>query len=86
MFAEKKYLESMLIIVRNVNTTTQLAAGVRLLSAQVHNNEGAWHLCHSSCTLLDAGTLSDWLAEIKTWMDANPRDGKQNASMVETVY
>jgi hypothetical protein len=61
------------------NTTVQLESGVRLLSAQVHklnNTEGneAWHLCHSICDLLDAGTLSNWLTEIKTWMDANPND------------
>jgi hypothetical protein len=33
-----------------------------------------WHLCHSSCDLLDAGTLASWLGEIKTWMDSNPND------------
>lgn len=61
------------------DTTTQLDAGVRLLSAQVHkNNNGtgadAWHLCHSSCSLLDAGTLENWLSTIKTWMDKNTHD------------
>ena len=60
------------------NTTVQLDSGVRLLSAQVHktNESGAtaWHLCHSSCDLLDAGSLGSWLSEIKTWMDANPHD------------
>ncbi|KAF1838191.1 hypothetical protein BDW02DRAFT_586063 [Decorospora gaudefroyi] len=60
------------------NTTVQLDAGVRLLTAQVHqaNDSGtdAWHLCHSSCDLLDAGTLESWLSEIKTWMDANTND------------
>jgi hypothetical protein len=60
------------------NTTVQLDAGVRMLSAQVHKVNGtgseAWHLCHSSCTLLDAGTLESWLSEIKTWMDKNTND------------
>ncbi|KAF2087062.1 hypothetical protein K490DRAFT_57135 [Saccharata proteae CBS 121410] len=60
------------------NSTVQLDAGVRLLSAQVHeyNNSGTveWHLCHSSCNLLDAGTLSSWLSDIKTWLDANTND------------
>lgn len=56
------------------NTTVQLSAGVRLVSAQVHQSNGDWHLCHSSCDLLDAGTLSDWLADIKTWMDNNPNE------------
>ncbi|KAL5117010.1 hypothetical protein ACEQ8H_005096 [Pleosporales sp. CAS-2024a] len=60
------------------NTTVQLESGVRMLSAQVHqfNNSGTveWHLCHTSCNLLDAGTLTNWLQEIKTWMDAHPND------------
>ena len=56
------------------NSTVQLSAGVRLLSAQVHKNNGDWHLCHSSCDLLDMGLLSDWLRHIKEWMDANPND------------
>ena len=56
------------------DSPTQLDAGVRLLSAQVHNENGAWHLCHSSCSLLDAGPLNTWLATIKTWMDKNPNE------------
>ncbi|KAF2251659.1 hypothetical protein BU26DRAFT_241223 [Trematosphaeria pertusa] len=61
------------------DSTTQLDAGVRLLSAQVHLKNGStgsdeWHLCHSDCDLLDAGTLENWLSEIKTWMDANTND------------
>lgn len=60
------------------NSTVQLNAGVRLLTAQVHsyteNGASEWHLCHSSCSLLDAGKLSDWLAEIKSWMDSNTND------------
>lgn len=61
------------------NSTVQLDAGVRLLSAQVHKNgtsSGAdsWRLCHSTCDLLDAGSLVSWLKEIKTWMDAHPSE------------
>lgn len=60
------------------NSTVQLNNGVRLLTAQVHsytdNGADEWHLCHSSCSLLDAGKLSDWLSEIKTWMDSNTND------------
>ncbi|KAF2215461.1 hypothetical protein CERZMDRAFT_110126 [Cercospora zeae-maydis SCOH1-5] len=59
------------------NTTTQLAAGVRLVSAQIqrrNETSSELHVCHSSCSLLDAGTLESWLAEIKTWMDENPND------------
>ncbi|KIW90563.1 uncharacterized protein Z519_09210 [Cladophialophora bantiana CBS 173.52] len=56
------------------NSTVQLSAGVRLLTAQVHKSNGEYHLCHSSCDLLDAGILSDWLEEIKTWLDNNPNE------------
>ncbi|KAJ9608788.1 hypothetical protein H2200_006559 [Cladophialophora chaetospira] len=56
------------------NSTVQLSAGVRLLSAQVHQSNGEYHLCHSSCDLLDAGILSDWLREIKKWLDDNPNE------------
>ncbi|KAI9879774.1 MAG: hypothetical protein M1830_007216 [Pleopsidium flavum] len=56
------------------NATAQLNAGVRLLTAQVHNNNGLLHLCHTSCALLDAGRVSDWLAVIRIWLDNNPND------------
>ena len=59
---------------QNVDSTAQLTAGVRLLTAQVHNNNGSWDLCHTSCSLLNAGTLSSWLSQIKAWLDANPYD------------
>lgn len=63
-----------LILGRDINTTRQLDAGVRLLTAQVRNSNGAWHVCHTSCSLLDAGPLSSWLAEIKIWLDRNLYD------------
>jgi hypothetical protein len=56
------------------NSSVQLSAGVRMLTAQLHQSSGQWHLCHTSCDLLDAGLLSTWLAEIKSWMDNNPND------------
>jgi len=60
---------------RYYNTTLQLDAGVRMVTAQVHSQDSEWHLCHSSCELLDAGKLSTWLMEIKSWLDSNPNDG-----------
>ena len=59
---------------QHVDSTAQLSAGVRLLTAQVHNNNGAWHLCHSSCSLLDAGPLSAWLSGIRSWLQQHPND------------
>lgn len=56
------------------NATVALSAGIRLLQAQVHNENGVLQLCHSSCLLADAGTLTDWLAKINIWMDTNPNE------------
>ncbi|GKZ24144.1 hypothetical protein AbraIFM66951_010936 [Aspergillus brasiliensis] len=56
------------------NTTLQLDAGVRLVTAQVHKSNSQWRLCHSSCDYLDAGLLSTWLSAIKSWLDSNPND------------
>lgn len=62
------------------NSTVQLDAGVRLLSAQVHVASNAQtqarelHLCHTSCGLFDVGLFQDWLWEIHLWMAANPNE------------
>ncbi|TQV99579.1 hypothetical protein V2A60_005047 [Cordyceps javanica] len=57
-----------------VNATVALDAGVRLLQAQVHVENDELRLCHTSCSLLDAGPLANWLALIAKWMNANPND------------
>lgn len=56
------------------NATKALNAGIRLLSLQVHNSNGTLELCHTTCSLLDAGTLEDFLVKIKYWMDENPNE------------
>ncbi|KAF7857217.1 hypothetical protein EAF04_009458 [Stromatinia cepivora] len=56
------------------NVTVALSAGIRLLQAQVHNSNGTLELCHTSCLLLDGGSLETFLTEIKTWMDANTNE------------
>lgn len=62
------------------NTTVQLDAGIRLLSAQIHvasnpeTNTRELHLCHSSCAFFDAGPVSKWYLEIESWLKANPNE------------
>lgn len=56
------------------NATVALDAGLRLLQAQVHKPNETLRLCHTSCELLDAGTLEDWLAKLSYWMSQNPND------------
>lgn len=40
----------------------------------MHVSDSELHLCHTSCSLLDAGTLTSWLTPIKSWLDDNPND------------
>jgi len=56
---------------QDYNVTQQLTDGVRMLQMQAHNNSGTIQLCHTSCALLNGGTLQDYLTSVKTWMDAN---------------
>ena len=60
------------------NTTVQLDAGVRLVTAQIlrqnSSTDSPWHVCHSSCALLDAGPVVTWLSEINTWLERNPNE------------
>ncbi|KAJ5126096.1 hypothetical protein N7448_005406 [Penicillium atrosanguineum] len=56
------------------DTPTQLDAGVRMVTGQVHKSNSEWRLCHTSCDLLDAGLLSAWLGDIKSWLDDNPNE------------
>lgn len=56
------------------NATFALDAGLRLLQAQVHKEDNVLRLCHTSCALLDAGTLQAWLNAVNSWMVANPNE------------
>ncbi|KAI4951719.1 hypothetical protein J4E86_007135 [Alternaria arbusti] len=52
----------------------QLNDGVRGLQfeTQKPNETSAIRLCHTSCNLLDVGTLESYLATVKGWLDQNP--------------
>ncbi|TDZ68271.1 PI-PLC X domain-containing protein 1 [Colletotrichum trifolii] len=60
------------------NATVALNSGLRLLQAQVHavnsTSGTVLQLCHTTCSLLDAGTLEKWLSSIKAWMDVHTND------------
>ncbi|POR34100.1 Uncharacterized protein TPAR_05739 [Tolypocladium paradoxum] len=56
------------------NATVALDAGLRLLQAQVHKPNSTLELCHTSCSLLDAGPLESWLAAVNDWMAKNPNE------------
>ncbi|PYI07405.1 PLC-like phosphodiesterase [Aspergillus sclerotiicarbonarius CBS 121057] len=53
---------------------TQLEDGVRMLSFEAHYYEDDIYLCHSSCDLLNMGTLEAYLAVVTDWIKDNPYD------------
>lgn len=42
------------------------------LATQKPNSTSAIRLCHTSCDLLDVGTLETYLKTVKAWLDNNP--------------
>lgn len=61
---------------QQLDVTTQLNDGIRFLQAQIQwpKNGSVPHFCHSSCELLDAGPITDWLTEVKDWVAEHPYD------------
>ncbi|KAL7799037.1 hypothetical protein V8C37DRAFT_407466 [Trichoderma ceciliae] len=55
---------------------TQLDDGVRFLQGQMQwpANSSVPHFCHTTCDLLDAGPITDWLGQVYEWVDAHPYD------------
>ncbi len=43
-----------------------------------HNASDGIHLCHTSCSLLDGGTLESYLAKVAAWVTSNPNDGQSH--------
>ena len=50
----------------------QLNDGIRMLQFQTHLVNGTMFLCHTSCDILNAGTLEAYLTRIAKWLRANP--------------
>lgn len=65
------------------SVTFQLDADIRFLQGQTHKHLGKLRMCHTSCWLLDSGTLQDYLATVKSWLDKHPNEV---VSMLLTNY
>ncbi|KAF4125734.1 hypothetical protein GMORB2_0978 [Geosmithia morbida] len=61
---------------QELSVTTQLNDGVRFLQAQIQwpTNGTEPHFCHTSCDLLDAGPINDWLSLVADWVSKHPYD------------
>ncbi|KAJ5489405.1 secreted protein [Penicillium diatomitis] len=54
--------------------TTQLDDGIRMLQFESHYRNGTIMLCHTSCDLLNAGTLESYLTTVNQWVRDHPYD------------
>ena len=54
--------------------TYQLNDGIRMLSTESHYMNDTIYLCHTSCDLLNMGTLESILIEITEWVADHPYD------------
>ncbi|POS76578.1 hypothetical protein DHEL01_v205036 [Diaporthe helianthi] len=59
---------------QETDVAAQLAQGVRFLQAQTHLDNNTIKLCHTACFLEDAGLLETYLAGVRAFLDANPRE------------
>lgn len=61
---------------QDLDVTAQLNDGVRFLQGQIQwpTNGTVPHFCHTSCDILDAGPITDWLGKVKDWVAAHPYD------------
>ncbi|CAL3967529.1 unnamed protein product [Diplocarpon coronariae] len=57
-----------------LDVTAQLDDGIRLLQGQMHFVNETPHFCHSTCDLLDAGPITDYLGKVFDWVHSHPYD------------
>ncbi|KAF2809636.1 PLC-like phosphodiesterase [Mytilinidion resinicola] len=57
-----------------LGVTTQLNDGIRMLQGQTHIVNGTLYYCHTSCDLLNAGTVENYLIEVAAWVRSHPYD------------
>ena len=59
---------------QELTVTQQLDDGIRMLQGQAHYVNGTLYYCHTSCDLLNAGTVEDYLRTVTEWVAAHPFD------------
>lgn len=57
-----------------LDVTTQLNDGIRLLQGQMHFVNSTPHFCHTSCDILDAGPITNYLGKVYDWVSSHPYD------------
>ncbi|KAJ5552714.1 PLC-like phosphodiesterase [Penicillium frequentans] len=87
-FCERKYSNITMVTAHNspfvkknsvaanqdYKVTQQLNDGIRMVSFEAHYYEDDIYLCHTSCELLNMGTLEAYLTTVTKWIKKNPYD------------
>ncbi|KAL1612443.1 hypothetical protein SLS60_000670 [Paraconiothyrium brasiliense] len=59
---------------QELTVTQQLNDGIRVLQGQAHYINDTLYYCHTSCDMLNAGTVEDYLRTVTEWVAAHPFD------------
>ncbi|KAF2101078.1 PLC-like phosphodiesterase, partial [Rhizodiscina lignyota] len=59
---------------QELGVTTQLNDGIRMLQGQTHYENETLYFCHTSCDILNVGTVEDYLKEVTNWVAQHPYD------------
>ncbi|KAH7084954.1 PLC-like phosphodiesterase [Paraphoma chrysanthemicola] len=59
---------------QDYGVTQQLNDGIRMLQGQAHYVNGTLYYCHTSCDLLNEGTVEEYLREVTAWVETHPFD------------
>jgi len=59
---------------QEVDVSSQLRQGVRLLQVQAHMNGKDVHFCHTSCILYDGGKVQNYFRKVKNFLDRHPNE------------
>jgi len=57
-----------------LSVTAQLNDGIRMLQGQTHSVNGTLYYCHTSCDILNVGTVESQLKTIADWVAVHPYD------------
>lgn len=57
---------------QELDVETQLNDGIRMLQGQTHMINNTLYYCHTSCDILNAGTVEDYLTKVVKWIKRNP--------------
>ncbi|KAH0613234.1 uncharacterized protein H6S33_009614 [Morchella sextelata] len=57
---------------QELDVETQLNDGIRMLQGQTHMVNNTLYYCHTSCDILNAGTVEDYLTKVAKWIKRNP--------------